>query len=238
MNNQLDVNELRVDRHLIVTRGGRRDHKSFYPVTQGWQKYPRIVVEILNSSADATADEEEFLDLSLNSLKTECKRMKLSESYTSFETVESRQYPHWESSEKIIAHSPESPDESMSSDIFVVEASANDEKSITSSKVAEYLEIVRQEDSSSYFNTPPGTPRKISFRTTSPLNDLEERRSTNVTAELGMRLPTLLPMPRHPGKNVLPRSVALSQPAPGLGCTCRRIAIGRGHGCNLRFPRW
>ena len=161
--------------------------------------------------------------------------MKLSESYTSFETVESGQYPHSESSEKIIANSPESPYESMSSDIFVVEPSANDEKTITSSKVAEYLET---EDSTSYFNTPTGTPRKTSFRTTSPLNDLEEIRSSNVTAELGMRLPTLLPMPRHPGNNVLPRSAALSQPAPGLGCTCRRIAIGRGHGCKLRFPEW
>ena len=58
-----------------------------------------------------------------------------------------------------MADSPESPDESLSSDIFVVEASANDTESITSSKAADYLEKVRQEDSSSYFNTPPGTPK-------------------------------------------------------------------------------
>ena len=38
------------------------------------EEYPRIVVEILNSSAEATADEEEFHDLSLNSLETECKK--------------------------------------------------------------------------------------------------------------------------------------------------------------------
>ena len=164
--------------------------------------------------------------------------MKLSESYTSLETVESGQYPHSESSEKKIADSPENPDDSLSSDIFVLEASANNEKSMTSSKVAGYLEMVCQEYSSSYSNTPPGTPRKISFRTTSLLNDLEERRSINVTAELGMRLPTLSPMPRQPGNYVLYRRVGLSQPAPGLGCTCRRIAIGRGHGCNLRFPKW
>ena len=30
----------------------------------------------------------------------------------------------------------------------------------------------------------------------------------------------------------------VSQPAPGLACGCRRIGIGRGHGCGLRFPRW
>ena len=233
MNNLLDVYEL-IDISSSSEEEGEITRAST-PLPRDSKEYPRTVVEILNSSAEATADEEEFLDLSLNSMETECKRMKLSESYTSFETVKSVQYPHSESSEKIIADSPENPYESIASDIFVVEASANDEKSITSSKVTEYLE---KEDSSSYFNTPPGTPRKTSFRTTSPLNDLEERRSINVTAELGMRLPTLMPMPRHPGNNVLPRSAALSQPDPGLGCTCRRIAIGRGHGCNLRFPKW
>ena len=62
-----------------------------------------------------------------------------------------------------MADSPESPDESLSSDIFVVETSANDKESITSSKVAEYLEKVNQEDASSYFNTPSGTPKKINF---------------------------------------------------------------------------
>ena len=30
----------------------------------------------------------------------------------------------------------------------------------------------------------------------------------------------------------------LSQPAPGLGCHCRRVGIGRGHGCSRRFPKW
>ena len=35
-----------------------------------------------------------------------------------------------------------------------------------------------------------------------------------------------------------PITTPLSQPAPGLACGCRRMKIGRGHGCNLRFPRW
>ena len=211
MNNLLDVNEL-ID---ISSSSEEEDEitRASTPLPRDSKEYPRIVVEILNSSAEATADEEEFLDLSLDSLETECKRMNLSESYTSFETVELRQYLHSKTSEKLMADSPESPDESMSSDIFVVK------ESITSSRVAEYLEKVRQKDSSSYFNVLPGTPRKISFRTTSQLSDLEQRRIINVTTELGMRLPTLLPMPRLPGNNVLPGSVALSQPAPGLGCT-------------------
>ena len=138
MNILLDVYEL-IDISSSSEEEGEITRAST-PLPRDNKEYPRIVVEILNSSAEATANEEEFLDLSLNSLETECKRMKLSESYTSFETVESGQYPDSESAEKIIADSPESPDESMSSDLFVVEASANDEKSITSSKVAEYFE--------------------------------------------------------------------------------------------------
>ena len=74
--------------------------------------------------------------------------------------------------------SPESPDESMSSDIFIVEEPSAGEESMTSDKVAEYLERVRQEDSSSYFNTPSGTPRRINFKPVSLLNDLEEKKAT------------------------------------------------------------
>ena len=137
-----------------------------------------------------------------------------------------------------LSDSPESPDESMSSDIFIVEEPPAGEESMTSDKVAEYLERVRQEDSSSYFNTPPGTPRRINFRPVSPLNDLEEKCNSNTTAETSMELPTLAFAPRQPGRGVFPRGVALSQPAPGLGCSCKGIGIGRGHGCNLRIPKW
>ena len=111
-------------------------------------------MEILNSSAEATADEEEFLDLSLNSLETECKRMKLSESYTSFETVESGHYPQSESEEEI-ANSPESPDPSLNSDVFVVEKPCEGEtSSMTSSKVVEFIRQATEDDACSYFESP------------------------------------------------------------------------------------
>ena len=234
MNNLLDIYEL-VDISSSSEEEG--EIRASTPLPRDDKEYPKIIVEILNSSAEATTDGEEFLDLSPNSLETECKRMKLDESYTSFGSEESDQYQQSERSEEIIADSPESPNESMSSDIFVVEASTNNEESIISSKVAGYLEKVRQEDSSSYFITPPGTPRKIYFRPASPLNDLDDSHMYD-TAQNGKKLPSLTLMPRQPGNNVPPRSVVLSQPAPGLGCNCRRIGIGRGHGCNLRFPRW
>ena len=191
MNNLLDIYQL-IDISSSSEEEGEITRAST-PLFRVSKEYPRIFVEILNSSAKATADEEEFLDLSLDSLETECKRMKLSEPYTSFETMESGQYPHSESSEEVMADSPESPDESLSSDIFVVETSANDKESITSSKVAEYRGKVHQEDSSSYFNTPPGTPKKINFLQASPLNDLEKRIQT-VTAT-----PTIASQLRAPG---------------------------------------
>ena len=134
--------------------------------------------------------------------------------------------------------SPESPDESMLSDVFVVKEATNEEKSISISRVAEYLEQIQQEDHSSYFITPPGTPRKIGFQPTSPLSDLEKQRKQDDPATPGWEFPPVTFGLRLPGSSVFPRGVALSQPAPGLGCSCRRVAIGRGHGCNLRFPKW
>ena len=91
-NEQL-VRHLRTNRHLVIKRGGGRNNKIVTPIPRDSRAYPGLVIEILNSSAEATADEEECLDLSVNSLETECKKMKLSESFSSFETVESGQYP-------------------------------------------------------------------------------------------------------------------------------------------------
>ena len=227
MNNLLDIYEL-IDISSSSEEEGEITRAST-PLPRANTEYPRIIVEILNSSAEATADEEEFLDLSLDSLESECKRMKLS---TSIETVESGQYPQSESPEELVmADSPESPDESLSSDIFVVETSANDKESITSSKVAEYLEKVHQEDASSYFNTPSGTPKKINFLQTSPLNDLEKRIQTITTT------PSIASQLRAPGNANLLTRAALSQPALVLACGCRRLKIGRLHGGNLRFPK-
>ena len=186
MNNLLDVYEL-IDNSSSSEEEGEITRAST-PLPRDSKEFPRIVVEILNLSAEATADEE-------------------------------------------MADSPESPDESLSSDIFVVEASANNEESVTSSMVAEYLEKVRQEDSSSYFSAPPGTPRKISFKPASPLNDLEKRIHTTATT------PITASQLRAPGSVNLLTRAAFSQPAPGLACGCRRSRIGRGHEGNVRFPK-
>ena len=110
-------------------------------------------------SVEATADREEYFDISTDSLESNCKKLKLDHSLESLEL----EYHNYETNsnkrrDEGLPDSPETPDESMSSDIFIVEESPAREESMRSDKVAEHLERVRREDSSSYFNTPPGTP--------------------------------------------------------------------------------
>ena len=198
----------------------------------------RVILGNSLSSAEAVADEEEYFDVSADSLEASYKRIKLNSSLSS---IDSNSHPQQEGNDEAQTNeenpdSPESPDESMSSDVFVVEDAISNEGSISSSKVAEYLEKVHQEDSSSNFVTPLRTPRKINFANANPINDLEVRRSFDDSEENETRFPPQMFLQRQPG--VYPRGVALSQPAPGVGCHCRRVGIGRGHGCSLRFPKW
>ena len=212
--------------------------KDLQPLFPERQCQITVILEISLSPAEAVADEEEYFDVSADSLEASYKRIKLNSSLSS---IDSNPPPQQEENDEAqtnveIPDSPESPDESMSSDVFVVEEAISNEGSISSSKVAEYLEKVHQEDSSSYFVTSLGTPRKINFAPASPLNDLEVRHSFGDSEDNETRFPPQMFLPRQ--TDVFPRGVALSQPAPGLGCHCRRVGIGRGHGCSLRFPKW
>ena len=109
--------------------------------------------------------------------------------------------PH-ERQDEGLPESPESPDESLSSDVFVVEEPSDHGESLTSSKVAEYLERVKQEDSSTYFITPQGTPKKKKFQLVSPLNDLQEERDSSGAADIRTELSLLSFLPRQLGKGV------------------------------------
>ena len=126
----------------------------------------------------------------------------------------------------------------MNSEVFVVEEPATHEESVTSSKVAEYLEQAQKEDSFSYFHTPACPLRRINFLQTSPLNDLEGGRNYAEPSVSNVHVPQLSLLHLQPSRSVLPTRGALSQPAPGRGCNCGMIAIGRGHGCNPNFPKW
>ena len=82
----------------------------------------RVVLEIPQSPAEATVREEEYFDLTLDSLESDCKRMKLSLSYASIESVELSETEEMseEFHDEEPPDSPESPDESLRSEIFVV----------------------------------------------------------------------------------------------------------------------
>ena len=199
-----------------------------------------MVLEFSRSSAEAVADEEENFDVSVDSLALNCKNMRLDSTLDSFDSEMClRKEDIIETQENVkLPGSPERPDESLNSEIFVVEEHAAPEESVTSSKVLEYLEQVNHEYSSSYFVTPSAPLTKLNFQQISPLNDLEERRSSAMTTITSVIAPHLSFQPRQPGRGVQPTSVAMSEPASGLGYCCKRVGIGRGHRYFLRFSRW
>ena len=180
---ELIVISLGEDEEGILERASKPLPREFMPNN-------RVVLEVSFSSAEATAYEEECFDISTDSLESNCKRIKLNSSLESLEiqshvpgiNLDERQ-------DEGLPNNPESPDESMCSDVFVVEAPSDFEEYMTSSKVAEYLEKVHQKDSSTYFITPPGTPENLNFQPVSPLNDLEEERNTSGAAEIRTELP-------------------------------------------------
>ena len=154
MNNYKNVFELidissSEDEEELLERASTRLPREFIP------NY-RVVLEVSRSSAEAVADGEEYFDISSDSLERNCKKMRL---ISSLESLEPETYaPRQEfaaSRDEELPDSPESPNENVCSDVFIVEAPTIDEESITSSKVAKYHERVQQEDSDSHFITPP-----------------------------------------------------------------------------------
>ena len=120
-----------------------------------------MILEISHSLAEAVADEEEYFDISAESLESLEPELYAQQE----ETVKSQ--------DEELPDSPVSPDESTNSEVFIVEESITHEKSVRSSKVAENIEQLHQEDSNSSFITPPDPLRRINFLSTNPLNDLE-----------------------------------------------------------------
>ena len=99
------------------------------------------MVKVPHSPTEDTVEDEVYFDLSLEFLESDCKRMRLNLSYESIEAEES---PETELALENLrqegpANSPESLDESLSSEILIVEPAAHEELA-TSSRVLEYLE--------------------------------------------------------------------------------------------------
>ena len=148
--------------------------------------------------------------------------------------------------EQEITDSPESPDPSLSSDVFIVEKpSAEETSSTTSSDIARFVKEATVGDTDSYVETPPGPLRRWEEPNRESLNDLDEERGPatmplfrDKAADPNVyELQYPFYQPRFPEKLVRPMTVALSQSAPGLGCGCLRVGFGRGHGCTTRFAK-
>ena len=97
----------------------------------------RKVLEIPHFPAEATIGEEEFFDLSLKFLESDCKRIKL---ILSYESIRSGEITDTEETPKVLqeeqpADSPESPDESLNSEKFIVERHSAPKDSASRSRV-------------------------------------------------------------------------------------------------------
>ena len=137
--------------------------------------------------------------------------------------------------EQELADSPESPDPSLNSDVFIVEKpNVGETSSITSSDIARFVEEATVGDDVSYFETPPGPLRRWEEPNRESLNDLNEERGPAVMSLFRdnaadpdvYELQYPFYQPRFPEKIVRPMTVALSQSAPGLGCGCLRVGLG------------
>ena len=79
------------------------------PVPKKYQENYRIVLDISHSSTGALADEEEYFDISADSLKNNCKRMRLDSSLESLNPEDYHNSPV-ESFHSAMIESPESQD--------------------------------------------------------------------------------------------------------------------------------
>ena len=143
----------------------------------------RVVLEISHSSAGAVADNEEYFDISAESLKNNCKRMRLNSSLESLDMEEiiNEKMDREHDSEQEFADSPESPDPSLNSDVFIVEKpNAEETSSIASNDIARFVGEATVGGNDSYFETPPGPLRRWEEPNRESLNDLNEERGPAV----------------------------------------------------------
>ena len=212
----------------------------------------QVVLETSHSSVVAIADHKKDFDSSLDSLETDCTRLRSS---NSFETGESGEYQvssiNYENSE--IIESPESPVEQPKEDdmnnftnsgIFIVESHRQpSQQSVTNVVLANYLEQVAREDANSYFVTPQGPLRRVNLQPASPVNNLEAIRTVKKTSTKSRAENNCDYIPHHPfqfrqpGRAARLMTVALSQSAPGLESICKRVGYGRGHGCTAKLAK-
>ena len=189
--------------------------RSSTPLPKPQHRNYRVVLETSQSSVGAVADNEEYFDISAESLENNCKRMRLNSSLESLdmEEIKNDKVDKELDCEQETADSPENPDPSLSSDVFIVEKPKSEEtSSITSSDIARFVEEATVGDADSYFETPPGPLRRWKEPNRESPNDLNEERGPavmplfkdNAADSNVYELQYPFYQPRFPGKIVRP----------------------------------
>ena len=189
------------------------------------------------SSLDVATSGGSELDSSMEMVRENCKRMRIDSKENSLISLLSNK--------EFIPSNPASPSsqsrfivqgqEPTSSDYYEEEESVLDTQDLLESKH-------ENSEPTEFFTTPTGPLRRIVLRENNSLNDLtyprqdEFLRAQEVTKD---KFPSQAWTSNSSfcstqTRYIRPMTVALSQSAPGLACSCRRIQFGRGHGCLMK----
>ena len=202
------------------------------PKTKGTRR--KQTLNLSSTSLKVKISDDDGLDSSIEVIQENYKRMKLESYKNSFISLLSEEaYPPPPSK-------PESPSSQSGSVVEGQGTNSSDyyeEESVIDTGLAA-KEDSNKENHSPYFITPPGPLKQLEIRVNSSLNDLispqvslSPRRSQREVIQQVYR--QLSPARQPFTRQFRPMTVALSQSAPGVACSCRRIQFGRGHGCLM-----
>ena len=186
------------------------------------------------SSLDVTVSGDSELDSSMEVVQENCKRMKLdSEEASLISLLTNKEFlpsnPASSSSQSGFIIRGQEP---TSSDYYEEEEIVLDTRDLLE-KNRDDLEPVE------FFITPPGPLRRVTLRENNSLNELTYPRRVDPSQTREITTNRFSPQTwkdsspfcATQSRHVRPMTVALSQSAPELACSCRRIQFGRRHGC-------
>ena len=189
------------------------------------------------SSLDVTVSGGSELDSSMEIVQENCKRMKLDCEETSLISLLSNK--------DFLPSNPASPSSQSGFIVQGQEPSSSDyyEEDESVLDTQDLLEKNKENsEPAELFITPPGPLRRVVLKENNSLNDLTyprridpEQSKEIITNRFAPQVwKSSSPSCATQSRYVRPMTVALSQSAPGLACSCRRIQFGRGHGCLMK----
>ena len=193
------------------------------PKTKGTRR--KQTINLSSTSLEVKLRDDDELDLSIEMIQENYKRMKLESDKNSFISLLSEEgYP------------PSNPESPSSQSGFMVEGQGTnssdyyEEESVIDTGLAAE-EDSNKENHSPYFITPPGPLKQLEVRVNSSLNDLISPQvsiSSQRSQREAVNQPNKQSSPaRQPfARQFRPMTVALSQSALGLACSCRRVHFG------------